>query len=155
MCAKLAKGDVGLRALAWAGLALIDPLQTKVRDGAGREHVTGVESKFCQWQICRLSEVGSGRPSIVCVAVCWASSRKNAFCHHSSTLLRGVGGPFGLRHPCSPGAGSRAIFSGDAFFLIQGSFAQYTFQAVIPDAPDNQPTLPGLNAGAQASPCRH
>ena len=41
MCAKLAKGDVGLRHwLAWAGLALIDPLQTKVRDGAGREHVT-------------------------------------------------------------------------------------------------------------------
>ena len=40
MSAKLAKGDVGLRALAWAGLALIDPLQTKVRDGAGREHVT-------------------------------------------------------------------------------------------------------------------
>jgi hypothetical protein len=29
--------------LAWAGLALIDPLQTKVRDGAGREHVTAVE----------------------------------------------------------------------------------------------------------------
>ena len=46
MCAKLAKGDVGLRALAWAGLALIDPLRTKVRDGAGREHVTASESKF-------------------------------------------------------------------------------------------------------------
>lgn len=46
MCAKLAKGDVGLRALAWAGLALIDPLQTKVRDGAGREHVTASESSF-------------------------------------------------------------------------------------------------------------
>lgn len=46
MCAKLAKGDVGLRALAWAGLALIDPLQTKVRDGAGREHVTPVDSSF-------------------------------------------------------------------------------------------------------------
>lgn len=46
MSAKLAKGDVGLRALAWAGLALIDPLQTKVRDGAGREHVTGVGITF-------------------------------------------------------------------------------------------------------------
>ena len=46
MCAKLAKGDVGLRALAWAGLALIDPLQTKVRDGAGREHVTAFEILF-------------------------------------------------------------------------------------------------------------
>ena len=46
MCAKLAKGDVGLRALAWAGLALIDPLQTKVRDGAGREHVTAVGIVF-------------------------------------------------------------------------------------------------------------
>lgn len=44
MCAKLAKGDVGLRPLAWAGLALIDPLPTKVRDGAGREHVTAVET---------------------------------------------------------------------------------------------------------------
>ena len=32
--------------LAWAGLALIDPLQTKVRDGAGREHVTAVEICF-------------------------------------------------------------------------------------------------------------
>lgn len=46
MSAKLAKGDVGLRALAWAGLALIDPLQTKVRDGAGREHVTASESSL-------------------------------------------------------------------------------------------------------------
>lgn len=46
MSAKLAKGDVGLRALAWAGLALIDPLQTKVRDGAGREHVTDVVTTF-------------------------------------------------------------------------------------------------------------
>ena len=46
MRAKLAKGDVGLRPLAWAGLALIDPLPTKVRDGAGREHVTAVGSVF-------------------------------------------------------------------------------------------------------------
>lgn len=49
---KLAKGDVGLRALAWAGLALIDPLQTKVRDGAGREHVTADDSSVSQWRIC-------------------------------------------------------------------------------------------------------
>ena len=82
MCAKLAKGDVGLRALAWAGLALIDPLRTKVRDGAGREHVTASESKFLsgKYVACWRCEV-KGR--VLCVLPC--VGRVEARMHSSIT----------------------------------------------------------------------
>lgn len=60
--------------------------------------------------------------------------------------------PEASMQPNRPSAGSRAIFGGETFFLIEvqvlGCLINYTFEGAISHAHNNQLTLLGLNAGA-------
>lgn len=58
---------------------------------------------------------------VLCVLACVGrvEARMHSSITHSFTLLRGVERCCRLRHPCSPSAGSRAIVSGETFFLIE------------------------------------